>query len=277
MHAGRACKGQAIPLSAQSGNRISGFTVRNGSIQNAKFSQFKMNIWDWKVQHSETLENAPFGIIRRRIFISSATAVDDKGTWAPSIEWCLRRHRFYQGGNPMCRYKHLTLEDREGIMVMYIDGKSIADIADAIDRDKSTVSREVRRSAQGPSSKRSGYRAWRAQSDLCQDFGHASSKNQAARGISSGLGAVCPKRRYRSRYLTQGRKPKESFPIHPPGNHRERHDCLEVRLRNIRGKSFYRLASAWYPSPHSHMASMMGRRLRPRSVRAYSTCGGTSG
>ena len=49
----------------------------------------------------------------------------------------------------MCRYKHLTLEDREGIMVMYIDGKSIADIADAIDRDKSTVSREVRRSAQG--------------------------------------------------------------------------------------------------------------------------------
>ena len=41
----------------------------------------------------------------------------------------------------MCRYKHLTLEDREGIMVMYIDGKSIADIADAIDRDKSTVSR----------------------------------------------------------------------------------------------------------------------------------------
>ncbi len=90
----------------------------------------------------------------------------------------------------MCRYKHLTLEDREGIMVMYIDGKSIADIADAIDRDKSTVSREVRRSAQGPSSKRSGYRAWRAQSDLCQDFGHASSKNQAARGISSGLGAV---------------------------------------------------------------------------------------
>ena len=90
----------------------------------------------------------------------------------------------------MCRYKHLTLEDREGIMVMYIDGKSIADIADAIDRDKSTVSREVRRSAQGPSSKRSGYRAWRAQSGLCQDFGHASSRNQAARGISSGLGAA---------------------------------------------------------------------------------------
>ena len=45
----------------------------------------------------------------------------------------------------MCRYKHLTLEDREGIMVMYIDGKSIA---------------------------------------------HASSRNQAARGISSGLGAA---------------------------------------------------------------------------------------
>lgn len=65
----------------------------------------------------------------------------------------------------MCHYKHLTLEDREGIMVMYIDGKSITDIADAIDRDKSTVSREVRRNTQGPSSKRSGYRAWRAQSN----------------------------------------------------------------------------------------------------------------
>ena len=28
------------------------------------------------------------------------------------------------------------------------------------------------------------------QLDLCQDFGHASSKNQAAMGSSSGLGAV---------------------------------------------------------------------------------------
>lgn len=65
----------------------------------------------------------------------------------------------------MCHCKHLTLEDREDIMVMYIDGKSIADIADAIDRDKSTVSREVRRNAQGSSSKRSGYRARRAQSN----------------------------------------------------------------------------------------------------------------
>ena len=97
----------------------------------------------------------------------------------------------------MCRYKHLTLEDREGIMVMYIDGKSIADIADVIDRDKSTVSREVRRSAQGPSSKRSGYRAWRAQSGLCQDFGHASSRNQAASGIW----------RCRARGLAIGRTP----------------------------------------------------------------------
>lgn len=48
---------------------------------------------------------------------------------------------------------------------MHIDGKSIADIADAVDRGKPTASREVRRDAKGPSSKRSGYRAWRAQSN----------------------------------------------------------------------------------------------------------------
>lgn len=42
---------------------------------------------------------------------------------------------------------------------MHTDGKSIADIADAVDRGKPTASREARRNAQGPSSKRPGYRA----------------------------------------------------------------------------------------------------------------------
>ena len=34
---------------------------------------------------------------------------------------------------------------------------------------------------------------------------------------------------------------------------------------------------AWYHSPHVHIASMIGRRLSPVSVSAYSTRGGTSG
>ena len=43
----------------------------------------------------------------------------------------------------MGRYSHLTIEAREEIMCMRREGRGVGDIARAIGRDKSTVSREL--------------------------------------------------------------------------------------------------------------------------------------
>ena len=45
----------------------------------------------------------------------------------------------------MCQYKHLTLFEREKILFLRASGKSITAIATEIGRDKSTISRELRR------------------------------------------------------------------------------------------------------------------------------------
>ena len=47
----------------------------------------------------------------------------------------------------MGQYKHLSLEEREGIMVSRSHGKSVGEIARRIGRSKSTVSRETKRNS----------------------------------------------------------------------------------------------------------------------------------
>ena len=45
----------------------------------------------------------------------------------------------------MGHHKHLTLEQREMVMAFHAQGKTITEIAEEIGKDKSTVSRELRR------------------------------------------------------------------------------------------------------------------------------------
>ena len=47
----------------------------------------------------------------------------------------------------MGHHIHLTLHEREDIMIMRRDGKGVSEIARAIRRDKSTVSRELSRNS----------------------------------------------------------------------------------------------------------------------------------
>lgn len=47
----------------------------------------------------------------------------------------------------MGRYKHLTIGEREDIMCMRREGRRVGEIAREIGRDKSTVSRELRRNS----------------------------------------------------------------------------------------------------------------------------------
>ena len=70
--------------------------------------------------------------------------------------------------------------------------QEIADIADAIDRGKPTASREVRGNAQGPSSKRSGRRARRAQSS-CEERGRLCGKGGPTRARTARFGSASPK------------------------------------------------------------------------------------
>lgn len=63
----------------------------------------------------------------------------------------------------MCHHAHLTLAEREDIMLMRRDGRKIAEIAAAIGRDKSTVSRELSRNMCAASTNRPFYRASTAQ------------------------------------------------------------------------------------------------------------------
>ena len=45
----------------------------------------------------------------------------------------------------MGHHKHLTLEQREMVMAFHAQGKTITEIAEEIGKDKSTISRELRR------------------------------------------------------------------------------------------------------------------------------------
>lgn len=64
----------------------------------------------------------------------------------------------------MCHFTHLTLAEREDIMVLRREGKSVSDIARAIGRDKSTVSREIARNVCAKGARNEYYRASTAQS-----------------------------------------------------------------------------------------------------------------
>ena len=44
-------------------------------------------------------------------------------------------------------YKHITMDEREVIAKMHWEGKGLNEIAKAIDRDKGTISRELKRNA----------------------------------------------------------------------------------------------------------------------------------
>lgn len=63
----------------------------------------------------------------------------------------------------MGHHRHLTLQEREDIMVMRRANKGVTEIAEAIGRDKSTVSRELRRNACAASTPHPYYRASTAQ------------------------------------------------------------------------------------------------------------------
>lgn len=63
----------------------------------------------------------------------------------------------------MGHHKHLTLREREDIMVMWRENKGVTQIAEAIGRDKSTVSRELHRNMSAASTPHPCYRASTAQ------------------------------------------------------------------------------------------------------------------
>jgi IS30 family transposase len=50
-----------------------------------------------------------------------------------------------RAGRPGCRYRRLTIQERETIGLMLAAGHTITEVAAALDRDKSTISRERRR------------------------------------------------------------------------------------------------------------------------------------
>lgn len=63
----------------------------------------------------------------------------------------------------MCHHTHLTLSEREDIMMLRREGESVSAIARAIGRDKSTVSREISRNMCAKGTPREYYRASTAQ------------------------------------------------------------------------------------------------------------------
>lgn len=66
-------------------------------------------------------------------------------------------------GAAVGRYRHLSFEEREDIMCLRAEGKGVREIARAIGRDKSTVSRELSRNGCPASGRRAAYRASAAQ------------------------------------------------------------------------------------------------------------------
>ena len=76
---------------------------------------------------------------------------------------------------PRSKNGQLTQGDRMAIEQQLKDCTPLPEIARGLGVAPSTVAREIKR-------------------DLCQDFGHGSSRNQAAIGMASGLGAVLSKK-----------------------------------------------------------------------------------
>lgn len=82
----------------------------------------------------------------------------------------------------MCHYKHLTLIEREKILLFYDEGKSVTAIAELLGRSKSTISRELRRNASDdeyiPAIAENNYRERRKK--CCRHSGKAEGKTADA-------------------------------------------------------------------------------------------------
>ena len=48
-----------------------------------------------------------------------------------------------------CHYKHLNIDERENLLLLLGEGKTIREIAREMGRDKSTISREIARNSLG--------------------------------------------------------------------------------------------------------------------------------
>lgn len=53
-----------------------------------------------------------------------------------------------------CHYKHLNINERENLLLLLGEGKTIREIAREMGRDKSTISREIARNSLGGEKKR---------------------------------------------------------------------------------------------------------------------------
>ena len=53
-----------------------------------------------------------------------------------------------------CHYKHLNINERENLLLLLGEGKTIREIAREMGRDKSTISREIARNSLGAKRKR---------------------------------------------------------------------------------------------------------------------------
>ena len=53
-----------------------------------------------------------------------------------------------------CHYKHLNIDERENLLLLLGEGKTIREIARETGRDKSTISREIARNSLGAKRKR---------------------------------------------------------------------------------------------------------------------------
>lgn len=61
------------------------------------------------------------------------------------VKWCLRD--YHKGDRSMSHHKHLTIFEREKILFFLAKGHSITQIANKLNRSKSTISREIRRNS----------------------------------------------------------------------------------------------------------------------------------
>lgn len=136
------------------------------------------------------------------------------------IRWCLRRQ--HRQGAAMGRYSHLTIEERKDVMCLRRQGKGVSEIARAIDRDKSTVSRELARNS-------------------CARFYRASTAGQRYESRRGGVPQAAAARRPREARSRQGARARGAMaaraaggkdPFRAPRPRPQRHDDLpRDRLR----------------------------------------------
>lgn len=72
----------------------------------------------------------------------------------------------------MSHYKHLTINERESLLLLYAQGKTKSEIAQQLHRSVSTISRELKRN-----SEKSGYSACNAQKNMKKDENCAEEKS----------------------------------------------------------------------------------------------------